>query len=61
MWVFYTSKKWALWAYLGTFFILGTLWLQVQVDVQINHWFGDFYDLIQKALATPGSVTIGEY
>lgn len=61
MWGFYTSKKWALWAYLGTAFILGTLWLQVQVDVQINHWFGSFYDLIQDALATPGSITMGQY
>ncbi|MCR4281656.1 MAG: peptide antibiotic transporter SbmA, partial [Bauldia sp.] len=30
-------------------------------DVMINVWFGTFYDLIQKALATPQSVTIGEY
>ena len=27
----------------------------------INEWFGEFYDMIQKALAEPNSVTIEEY
>tara|TARA_B110000037_G_scaffold221046_1_gene290655 strand:+ start:3313 stop:4194 length:882 start_codon:yes stop_codon:yes gene_type:complete len=29
--------------------------------VQINKWFGGFYDMIQKALGTPNVVTIEEY
>ena len=37
--------------------ILFVVWFQVQLDVMINDWFGTFYDLIQKALATPNSVT----
>lgn len=61
MWRFYTTKKWALWSYLGSLFILSTLWFQVKIDVKINEWFGSFYDMIQKALAAPGAVTIGEY
>lgn len=61
MWRFFTTKKWALWAYLGSIFILSTLWFQVQIDVKINEWFGTFYNMIQKALAEPGAVTIGEY
>lgn len=61
MWLFFKTKRWALWAYLGTFVILSTLWLQVQVDVKINEWFGSFYNMIQTALATPNSVTITEY
>ena len=61
MWRFYTTKKWALWAYLGSLFILSTLWFQVKIDVKINEWFGTFYDMIQKALSEPGAVTIGEY
>ena len=36
-------------------------WVQVKIDVKINEWFGEFYDMIQKALATPNAVTIGEY
>ena len=27
----------------------------------INKWFGEFYDMIQKALGSPNSITIGEY
>ena len=42
-------------------FILSSLWVQVQSDVKINEWFGQFYDMIQKALAAPNSITIGEY
>jgi len=61
MWRFYTTKKWALWSYLGSLFILSTLWFQVKIDVKINEWFGTFYDMIQKALSEPGAVTIGEY
>ena len=39
---------------------LGT-WYQVQIDVQINDWFGGFYDVVQKALGKPGEVTIEEF
>ena len=61
MFLFFQQKKYALWAYLGSLFILSTLWIQVKVDVKINEWFGSFYDMIQQALGEPGSVTIGEY
>jgi peptide/bleomycin uptake transporter len=46
-----------LWSVLGTLFIIGVTYFRVQLDVQINEWFGGFYDTIQKALATPGAVT----
>jgi peptide/bleomycin uptake transporter len=61
MWRFFTTKEWSLWAYLGSTFILSTLWLQVQVDVKINEWFGQFYDLVQRALSGPNAITAGEY
>lgn len=61
MFKFFKQTKYALWAYLGTAFILSTLWFQVKIDVKINEWFGSFYDMIQKALAEPGAVTMGEY
>ena len=61
MFKFFTQKKWFLWAYLGSAVILTSLWISVQIDVQINEWFGGFYDMIQKALATPNAVTIEEY
>lgn len=58
---FFLSKQWAAWAWLGMALIVGATWYQVQLDVQINEWFGGFYDLIQKALGEPGSITIDEY
>ena len=50
-----------MWAWIGSAIILGSLWVQVEIDVKINEWFGVFYDMIQKALATPNAVTIEEY
>ena len=61
MFRFFTTAKWAMWAYLGSFIILGALWVQVQIDVKINEWFGEFYDMIQKALGEPNAVTMAEY
>ena len=61
MFRFFTTKKWALWAWLGSAIILSSLWIQVEIDVKINEWFGQFYDMIQKALAEPNAITIGEY
>ena len=34
---------------------------QVQLDVRINEWFGEFYDTLQKALTEPNSVTEKEF
>ena len=61
MFRFFTTKKWLLWSWLGSAAILSSLWVQVKIDVQINEWFGEFYDLIQKALGEPNSITIEEY
>ena len=61
MFKFFTKKKWQLWSWLGSFVILLSLWVQVKIDVKINEWFGVFYDMIQKALAKPNSITIEEY
>ena len=61
MFKFFTVKKWFFWSWLGTIAILSSLWVQVKIDVAINEWFGQFYDMIQKALATPNAVTLNEY
>ena len=61
MFKFFTTRKWLLWAWLGSAVILSSLWVQVKIDVKINEWFGVFYDMIQKALATPNAVTLQEY
>ncbi|MDC0456308.1 putative transporter [Alphaproteobacteria bacterium] len=61
MFRFFIIKKWLLWSWIGSLIILTSLWVQVKIDVEINKWFGTFYDMIQKALAKPNSITISEY
>ncbi len=61
MFRFFTIKKWFLWSWLGSLIILSSLWVQVKIDVKINEWFGKFYDMIQKALSKPNSITMQEY
>ena len=61
MFRFFTEKHWLMWSWIGSFIILSSLWVQVEIDVKINEWFGVFYDMIQKALAEPNAVSIEEY
>ena len=61
MFRFFTQKNWYIWSWIGSFIILSSLWVQVEIDVKINEWFGEFYDMIQKALAEPNAVSIEEY
>ena len=58
---FFLSRRWWPWSLLGTALILFATWYRVQLDVQINEWFGTFYDLLQKALGKPGAITMGDY
>ncbi len=47
---FFLSKEWFWWATPGLLLILSVTWGKVQIDVQINAWFGDFYNMLQFAL-----------
>jgi peptide/bleomycin uptake transporter len=58
---FFFSRRWLAWSVLGTALILYTTWYRVELDVRINEWFGTFYDLLQKALDKPGSITADQY
>ena len=61
MFKFFTDRKWLLWSWGGTALIIFSLWYAVEVDVMINEWFGEFYNMIQKALSEPGAITADEY
>ena len=61
MFEFFLNKKYWHWSILGTLTIFASVWYTVQLDVEINEWFGKFYDLLQKALAEPGAVTLEEF
>jgi peptide/bleomycin uptake transporter len=58
---FFLSRRWFAWSILGSAVILFGTWYKVELDVRINEWFGEFYNLVQKALATPGSVALDAY
>tara|TARA_B100001094_G_scaffold333007_1_gene407866 strand:+ start:14319 stop:15335 length:1017 start_codon:yes stop_codon:yes gene_type:complete len=58
---FFLQKKWFFWSIFGSILILSATWYKVQLDVQINHWFGDFYNTLQKALTKPNSVELNEF
>jgi peptide/bleomycin uptake transporter len=58
---FFFTRKWMHWSILGSALILFTTWYKVELDVKINEWFGRFYDLLQKALTKPGSITMQDY
>jgi peptide/bleomycin uptake transporter len=62
-WLFIDRDKWYGWAVCGTALILLVSYFQVQLSVFINDWYGDFYNLIQKALSEKGTsnVTSEEY
>lgn len=53
---FFLSREWLRWSLLGSAFIVFVTWYKVQLDVKINEWFGEFYNTLQSALATPNSV-----
>ncbi len=58
---FFLNPKWALWSIAGSIIILAVTWYKVQLDVQINEWFGDFYNTIQTALTKPGTVEFDSF
>lgn len=58
---FFLDKRWFHWSILGSALILYVTWYKVELDVQINEWFGTFYNLIQKALVEPNTVSFDEF
>jgi peptide/bleomycin uptake transporter len=60
-WRFFSPHRWFWWSVVASSVIIFATWFQVQVDVMINDWFGSFYDMVQKALGTPGAVTQTEF
>ena len=49
---FFTDKKWLLWSWGGSIFIIISLFSQTYIDVKINEWYKEFYDILQKATET---------
>ncbi len=60
-WRWFSPNRWFRWSVVASEVILFIVWFQVQLDVLINNWFGSFYDLIQKSLASADAVTSAAY
>jgi peptide/bleomycin uptake transporter len=58
---FFLARGWWPWSIAGSAIILFATWYKVQLDVQINTWFGGFYDMIQKALSSKNAITPEQY
>jgi peptide/bleomycin uptake transporter len=59
-WFVYSPHPWAVWSILGSAFILFSTYFSVQVNVALNNWRRPFFDAVQQALTTPGSVTAAQ-
>jgi len=62
-WFFTERHPWYRWSVLGSAVVLVSTYFTVQISLWLNTWFGDFYDLIQRALTEPGGnvVTVEDY
>lgn len=58
---FFGNRKWWAWSLGGSLIILLATWYRVELDVQINQWFGEFYDTIQQVLKKPNSMTFPDF
>ena len=59
-WSRYAPHPWQNWSILGSGLIIFVTNFSVQVSVALNDWRGMFYDMVQQALTTAGSVTPGQ-
>lgn len=60
-WRSFAPHVWWRWSVLGSALILFTTYLDVEVSVAINNWYGPFYDLVQAALSGSAKVTLGQF
>ncbi|HEX4711439.1 peptide antibiotic transporter SbmA [Phenylobacterium sp.] len=60
-WRLASPHRWWRWSILGSALILFATYIQVEVSVAINTWYGPFYDLVQAALSHKGHVTLGQF
>ena len=60
-WMLTNPHPWQRWSVLGSALIFFVTFFTTQLSVLINEWYGDFYDLVQRALAEPNSITLGDY
>ena len=60
-WYFVDRSRWYKWAVVGSAIIMLVSYFQVQIGVWFNNVYGDLFDLVQRSLTDPGSVTAAQF
>jgi peptide/bleomycin uptake transporter len=60
-WRLAAPHPWWRWSVLGSALILYVTYVQVEVAVGINTWYGPFWDMVQAALSHTAHVTAAQY
>ncbi|MGH6972685.1 MAG: peptide antibiotic transporter SbmA [Caulobacteraceae bacterium] len=60
-WRIASPQPWWRWSVLGSALILFVTYLQVEVSVGINNWYGPFWNLVQAALSHTAHITEAQY
>ncbi len=60
-WRLVDPHPWWRWSILGSALILFVTYIQVEVSVAINTWYGPFYNLVQAALSHSATVTLAGF
>lgn len=55
------NRRWYWWSVVGSVTIIEIVYFNVQISAWLNDWYGSFYNLIQSALQTPGSVSLDKF
>lgn len=55
------NRRWYWWSVVGSVTIIEVVYFNVQISAWLNDWYGSFYNLIQSALTTPGTVTLDQF
>jgi len=60
-WYVYKRNEWYWWSVVGSSVLFLATYSQVQLSAFINDWQGNFFNVLQRALSEPGSVSAEEY
>jgi peptide/bleomycin uptake transporter len=60
-WYVYKRNEWYWWSVVGTTVLMLAVYIQVEISAWVNDWQGGFFNVLQKALSEPGSVSPEEY
>lgn len=55
------QQHWQHWSVLGSELVLYVTYIQVEVAVGINNWYGPFWNMVQAALGHTAHVTLAQY